>query len=316
MTNDSVECVPSDFDELTAFVVACDLVTCILAIGGNLLVIISVLRYRELRTPTNYFVVALAFADLIVGLNIPFYISFYFNVSYACDFEFCLCRYFLALWGCILSGILMTGVAADRYIAVVHPLRYSVIMTARLAHIVIFVVYVYVSLLVSLPFFWDRATKNSHDMKECDLYFIYTPMYALIGVVIHVLVTLVATIVLYARIFKEAWRQRSVAAFPQINIRQEARTTVMMVGSLVKSSILPFFRLRHILLVDRYRSLINTSHRPSRIVPLLRIVLSLPCKCKIHKMHIATMQNANNFPCFVPNHKAKPIPNWGTIMIH
>ncbi len=32
---------------------------------------------------------------MLVGTNIPFYITFYFDVPYACDRTFCAVRYFM-----------------------------------------------------------------------------------------------------------------------------------------------------------------------------------------------------------------------------
>ena len=40
----------------------------IASIFGNLLVIVSVMRHRKLRIITNYFVVSLAFADMLVAM--------------------------------------------------------------------------------------------------------------------------------------------------------------------------------------------------------------------------------------------------------
>lgn len=39
------------------------------AVFGNLLVIVSVMRHRKLRVITNYFVVSLAFADMLVAIG-------------------------------------------------------------------------------------------------------------------------------------------------------------------------------------------------------------------------------------------------------
>lgn len=46
------------------------------AILGNLLVIVSVMRHRKLRVITNYFVVSLAFADMLVAM-----VAMTFNMS-------------------------------------------------------------------------------------------------------------------------------------------------------------------------------------------------------------------------------------------
>ena len=40
----------------------------------------------------NLFVAALALSDLLVGINIPFYISFYFDLPYRCNKVACLAR--------------------------------------------------------------------------------------------------------------------------------------------------------------------------------------------------------------------------------
>lgn len=65
----------------------------ILAIFGNTLVIISVYREKSLRGVTNYFIVSLAFADLLVGAVVmPF--AVYFLVSPPCYLIFSLRRPF------------------------------------------------------------------------------------------------------------------------------------------------------------------------------------------------------------------------------
>ena len=52
----------------------------VLAIFGNILVIVSVYREKSLQSVTNYFIVSLAFADLLVGgVVMPF--ALYFLVS-------------------------------------------------------------------------------------------------------------------------------------------------------------------------------------------------------------------------------------------
>ena len=50
------------------------LVLCILVVFGNVLVILSVAKERSLQNITNYFIVSLAVADLLVaGVVMPFY---------------------------------------------------------------------------------------------------------------------------------------------------------------------------------------------------------------------------------------------------
>ena len=104
----ATSCGLGGLDALTPFLVPLNVLIAILAIGGNLLVIIAVVKFSVLRRPaTNHFVIALAIADLAVGLNIPFYVSFYFDVPYVYDPQICLGRYFIALWSTVTSMLLM-----------------------------------------------------------------------------------------------------------------------------------------------------------------------------------------------------------------
>ena len=75
---------------------------------------------------------ALAVADLLVGFNIPFYITFYFEVPYKCNQIVCLVRYVIALYVTVLSVLLLIGVALDRYLSIVHSLKYQNFIRVRI----------------------------------------------------------------------------------------------------------------------------------------------------------------------------------------
>ena len=55
--------------ELSVFTIATTLLICLVALIGNLLIIILVVRdpLKKLRTPFNYFIANLAISDLFVG---------------------------------------------------------------------------------------------------------------------------------------------------------------------------------------------------------------------------------------------------------
>ncbi|KAL4711608.1 hypothetical protein ACJJTC_003625 [Scirpophaga incertulas] len=62
----------------------------IMAVLGNLLVIVSVMRHRKLRVITNYFVVSLAFADILVAMVVmPFNFSVQFNQGWVFGLTIC-----------------------------------------------------------------------------------------------------------------------------------------------------------------------------------------------------------------------------------
>ena len=65
-----------DGSEVDVIYVSIEVIVAILAVVGNLLVIVVFARSASVRTTTNYYVISLAVADLLVGLiGIPFAIA-------------------------------------------------------------------------------------------------------------------------------------------------------------------------------------------------------------------------------------------------
>lgn len=102
----------------------------LITICGNLLVIISIIYFRYLHTPTNYLILSLAVADLLVGALI-------FPLSMTVSLKSCLYRFNLlctlrsaidVIMG-VSSLLHLCCISVDRYYAVCHPLIYKTKMT-------------------------------------------------------------------------------------------------------------------------------------------------------------------------------------------
>ncbi|KAG8008263.1 Adenosine receptor A2b [Nibea albiflora] len=102
--------------------VAIEVVIAVLSISGNILVCWAVAINTTLKNATNYFLVSLAVADILVGcLAIPFAITI--SLGLRLDFYGCL---FLACFVLVLtqsSIFSLLAIAIDRYLAVKIPLR-------------------------------------------------------------------------------------------------------------------------------------------------------------------------------------------------
>ncbi|XP_022257069.1 adenosine receptor A2a-like [Limulus polyphemus] len=227
--NDTVnDCFHTTYNVNTPVIVFIDLSLAVVAVLGNSLVLVVVYRFRWLRTITNMFVVSLAAADLLVGINVPFYVLFYFDLPLVCNKYSCLFRYWFAIYASGCSMLCLVGVAVDRYVAILHPLSYHRIMKSRCVSAYIAVVWVYMGIISSLPLLGIGETFDS--TKECDLYYLHSSTYALTVVAFHVLLTLIITTVLHCIIFREAWKQSRAMAAIEVNsrVRQDARTTITM----------------------------------------------------------------------------------------
>lgn len=95
-------------------------------ICGNLLVIFSILYFKQLHVPTNYLIISLAVADLLVGI-VVFPLTMKFS-TVACSYRydlFCNVRATFAVSLCTCSIMNLCCISIDRYHAVCQPLTYA-----------------------------------------------------------------------------------------------------------------------------------------------------------------------------------------------
>ncbi|XP_010606563.2 olfactory receptor 7G2 [Fukomys damarensis] len=121
------------------------LVIYLVTILGNLLIILAVSSDSHLHTPMYFFLSNLSFADICISnTTIPkMLVNMQIqdrNISYTgCFSQSCFVLIFGGLENCLLAVM-----AYDRYVAICHPLRYTVIMKPRLC-----ILQVLLSLLVT-----------------------------------------------------------------------------------------------------------------------------------------------------------------------
>ncbi|KAK4296886.1 hypothetical protein Pmani_030643 [Petrolisthes manimaculis] len=109
-----------------------EVLVAIVAVLGNALTITVFVLDRKLRRLTNYYIVSLALADLLVGvLGIPFAILTSMGLPY--QQWACLPMLSTLLILCTISIFCLVAVSVDRYWAILYPLRYSRVMTAKIA---------------------------------------------------------------------------------------------------------------------------------------------------------------------------------------
>ncbi|XP_033613173.1 putative gustatory receptor clone PTE01 [Fukomys damarensis] len=118
----------------------------LVAVLGNLLIIVAIISDSHLHTPMYFFLSNLSLADIgFISTTVPKMILDIPLQSKIISFKSCLTQMSLFLiFGC-MDDMLLTVMAYDRFVAICHPLQYHVIMNPRLC-----VFLVMVSLLFSL----------------------------------------------------------------------------------------------------------------------------------------------------------------------
>uniref|UniRef100_A0A2K5JVZ5 Substance-K receptor n=1 Tax=Colobus angolensis palliatus TaxID=336983 RepID=A0A2K5JVZ5_COLAP len=96
----------------------------LVAVTGNAIVIWIILAHQRMRTVTNYFIVNLALADLcMAAFNATFNFVYASHNIWYFGRAFCYFQNLFPITAMFVSIYSMTAIAADRYMAIVHPFQ-------------------------------------------------------------------------------------------------------------------------------------------------------------------------------------------------
>ncbi|XP_008826031.1 substance-K receptor [Nannospalax galili] len=96
----------------------------VVAVTGNATVIWIILAHERMRTVTNYFIINLALADLcMAAFNTAFNFVYASHNIWYFGRAFCYFQNLFPITAMFVSIYSMTAIAADRYMAIVHPFQ-------------------------------------------------------------------------------------------------------------------------------------------------------------------------------------------------
>ncbi|XP_038124928.1 trace amine-associated receptor 1-like, partial [Cyprinodon tularosa] len=176
---------------------------------GNFLVILSVIYFKQMHTPTNTLILSLAVADMLVGM-FAFPLRMFYSLS--------ACRYYVSLFCKIrdsfdilfsqCSILHLCCISVDRYQAVCQPLTYKSKINGRVVFIMITVSWG-VSVFIAIGVVNSRLSND-----ECqDMCFIDVVMTNIVAPLLAFFLPILIMLCIYLKIFVVAQRQvRSIQA--------------------------------------------------------------------------------------------------------
>ncbi|XP_040836756.1 D(3) dopamine receptor isoform X2 [Ochotona curzoniae] len=169
-------------------------------IFGNCLVCAAVLRERALQTTTNYLVVSLAVADLLVATLVMPWVVYLEVTGGVWNFSRICCDVFVTLdvMMCTASILNLCAISIDRYTAVVMPVHYqhgTGQSSCRRVALMITAVWV-LAFAVSCPLLFGLNTTG--DPSICS---ISNPDFVIYSSVVSFYVPFGVTVLVYARIY-------------------------------------------------------------------------------------------------------------------
>ncbi|NXN15916.1 GPR19 protein, partial [Indicator maculatus] len=212
---------------------------------GNSLVCLVIHRSRRTQSTTNYFVVSMACADLLISVaSVPFVLLQLAHGRWVLGSAMCkLVRYIQYLTPGAQIGVLLS-ICVDRFYTILYPLSFKV--SREKAKKMILASWLFEALFASPAFFFYASSSDQH----CNFFLPATWEGALYGVIHLLVVFLIPSLLIilfYQKVIKHIWRigtdGRTVRRTMNIVPRTKVKTIKMflMLNAVFLLSWLPFY---------------------------------------------------------------------------
>ncbi|KAJ7987254.1 hypothetical protein DPEC_G00336830 [Dallia pectoralis] len=177
----------------------------VFGVMGNILVILSVVCQRHLRSVTHYFIANLAVADLLLSSAVlPFSATSEILGRWVFGRPFCSAWAALDVLCCTASILSLCVISVDRCLAVSYPLRYPAIATGRRGLVAVAALWgVSAAISVGPLFGWKEP--EPEDETECRI--TEEPGYAVFSALGSFYVPLAVILAMYCRVYVVAKRK-------------------------------------------------------------------------------------------------------------
>uniref|UniRef100_A0A4W3IP82 Growth hormone secretagogue receptor type 1 n=1 Tax=Callorhinchus milii TaxID=7868 RepID=A0A4W3IP82_CALMI len=232
---------------LTGITVICALLS-LIGITGNIMTILIVSKFRDMRTTINFYLSSMALSDLMIFMCMPF--DLYRIWQYRpWNFGVMLCKMFQFISeSCTYSTILnITALSVERYLAICFPLKAKVVITkGRVKGIILFLWTV--AFLCAGPIFVLVGVEHMNGTDPLETNECKATEFAVRSGLLNIMV-LVSSIyfflpvfclsILYSLIGRKLWRRKKETIGPNLNNRHKNnKQTIKMLAVVVFAFIL------------------------------------------------------------------------------
>ncbi|NWI18248.1 DRD3 protein, partial [Crypturellus soui] len=204
-TTNSVPCeadnaTEHDLPHSHAYYALCYCILILAIVFGNVLVCLAVLKERTLQTTTNYLVVSLAVADLLLATLVMPWVVYLEVTGGVWTLSRICCDIFVTMdvMMCTASILNLCAISIDRYTAVVRPVQYQYNTgqsSCRRVSLMIVIVWM-LAFAVSCPLLFGFNTTG--DPSVCS---ISNPVFVIYSSLVSFYLPFVVTLLLYVRIY-------------------------------------------------------------------------------------------------------------------
>ncbi|XP_058249094.1 trace amine-associated receptor 13c-like [Hemibagrus wyckioides] len=200
----------------------CSAAVVLLTVCGNLLVIISVLHFKQLHTPTNMLVLSLAVTDFLVGAFVmPSMLIWTIKSCWIFGRDFCTIFWSTSSFLIIISIYNIALIAVDRYLALSNPFFYMNRVSVRITCVVI-VFHWCVMIVYILAFMYCNGYFTISVICPRECFIVLDEVWSVIDLVVSFIFPLSVIIILYTRVFVIA--KKHATAIRELNNHTRPKT--------------------------------------------------------------------------------------------
>ncbi|XP_052062032.1 prostaglandin E2 receptor EP4 subtype-like [Mytilus californianus] len=213
-----------------------------LGVVGNILAIGVIIQSKKQHKWAVFhrLVIALALTDLIGILTTSPVVFAFFAGKVDLRTDDSLCHYmaFMMIFAGLATVLLVCAMALDRYLAVLHPLKYFTFHSYNFVNVVIFLIWLFSLIMAILPLFGISKSVAYFPYSWCFFNFfsnrvvdkIYTYFYAILGLAAICMTALMNICVIVGFIYGRRSISRRVSTANKERSRKDMYTTVFLVA--------------------------------------------------------------------------------------